>query len=391
MAYQRGSLKKVKKKKGLTWVLRYRIDGSEQTPLIVGLVEDFPTEDDASLEADRLGLRVRINSGNSQTGRVRFNELAEYYLKVEFDPEVTATPKSENTKPILEHNVRDILIDKWGDQIAEDIEPLEIQKWFNRLHNKDQYAWTTVSKLRGTMDRIFKVGIIHRKVTKNPVEGLQTSTKTAYKAIKITPAQTLSILRSMMQNILHFTLVFVVAATALRSSEVLSLRWADILWEERKIRIIKSWKKTGVDGGTKTPSSERDVPMGRVLTHYLRGWNTQTLYAKPTDFVFPSLARRGRIPICASVFCADHLRPAAKEAGVVIPDGHRWGLHNLRHSLSNWLVNKAKENPKTVQGILGHARIQTTLDLYTDEDLDEMIAAQEKFLDAVGFENGSVQ
>ncbi len=38
------------------------------------------------------------------------------------------------------------------------------------------------------------------------------------------------------------------------------------------------------------------------------------------------------------------------------PDGHRWGLHNLRHSLSNWLVNKAK-NPKTVQGILGHARI----------------------------------
>jgi integrase len=64
----------------------------------------------------------------------------------------------------------------------------------------------------------------------------------------------------------------------------------------------------------------------------------------------------------------------------VIPDWHRWGLHNLRHSLSNWLVNKAKESPKTVQGILGHSRIQTTLDLYTDEDLDEMIAAQEKFL-----------
>jgi len=75
----------------------------------------------------------------------------------------------------------------------------------------------------------------------------------------------------------------------------------------------------------------------------------------------------------------------------VIPDGHRWSLHNLRHSLSNWLVNKAKENPKTVQGILGDSRIQTTLDLYTEEDLDEMIAAQEKFLDAAGFESGSVQ
>ena len=114
-------------------------------------------------------------------------------------------------------------------------------------------------------------------------------------------------------------------------------------------------------------------------------------YARPTDFVFPSLQRRGRIPICSSVFCRVHLRPAAKKAGVVIPDGHRWGLHNLRHSLSNWLVNKAKENPKTVQGILGHSRIQTTLDLYTDEDPDEMIAAQEKFLNAVGFDSGSVQ
>src|SRR5580658_2527711 len=391
MAYQRGSFKKVKKKKGLTWVLRYRINGVEQTPLVVGLVSDFPSEDDANAEADRLGLRVRINSGNAQIGRIRFNELAEYYLKVEFDPEVTASPKSENTKPILEHYVRGTLIAKWGGQIAENIEPLEIQRWFNRLHNTDEYGWTTVSKIRGIMNRIFKIGIIHKKVSKNPVEGLRTSVKTTYKAIKITPAQTLFILRSVMGNLLHFTLVFVVAATALRSSEVLSLRWSDILWEERKIRIVKSWKKTGVDGSTKTPSSERDVPMGKALTHFLREWHKQTPYAKPTNFVFPSIKESGRVPICSSVFCRVHLRPAAKKAGVVIPDGHRWGLHNLRHSLSNWLVNKAKENPKTVQGILGHSRIQTTLDLYTDEDLDEMIAAQEKFLDAVGFERETVQ
>jgi integrase len=391
MAYQRGSLKKVMKKEGETWVLRYRAGGKEQTPLVVGLVADFRTENEAELEADRLGLRVRINCTDGRTRRVKFDELAEYYLKVEFDPEVTARPKSENTKPILEHYVRDVLIAKWRDEVAEDIEPLEIQRWFNRLHNEDEYAWTTVTKIRGIMDRIFKIGIIHKKVTKNPVEGLETSTKSNYRAIKITPAQTLSILRSMMANKLHFTLVFVVAATALRSSEVLSLRWADILWEERKIRIVKSRKKTGVDGDTKTPASERDVGLGRVLAHYLREWKKQTPYAKPTDFVFPSLKMSGKVPICTSVFCADYLRPAAKKAGVVIPDGHRWGLHNLRHSLANWLVNKAKENPKTVQGILGHARVQTVFDLYTDEDLDEMIGAQDKFVDAVRIESETVQ
>ena len=44
-----------------------------------------------------------------------------------------------------------------------------------------------------------------------------------------------------------------------------------------------------------------------------------------------------------------------------------------------------------MQHILGHSRIQATLDLYVDENLDEMITAQEKFLDAVGFEGGSVR
>lgn len=39
----------------------------------------------------------------------------------------------------------------------------------------------------------------------------------------------------------------------------------------------------------------------------------------------------------------------------------------------------------------GRSRIQTTLDLYTDEDLDEMIAAQDKFIDAVGFGKETVQ
>jgi hypothetical protein len=78
----------------------------------------------------------------------------------------------------------------------------------------------------------------------------------------------------------------------------------------------------------------------------------------------------------AFIFVADHLRLAAKKAGVQIEDGQRFGLHNLRHSLSNWLVNKAKVEPKTVQGILRHAKIQTTLDLCTHDDGDETRAAQ---------------
>src|SRR5438105_2293944 len=99
----------------------------------------------------------------------------------------------------------------------------------------------------------------------------------------------------------------------------------------------------------------------------------------------------GKVPISSSAFDKDHLRPAALDAGAKIPEGHRFGLHNLRHSLSNWLVNKAKVEPKTVQGILRHAKIQTTLDLYTQEDCDETLAAQGEYLTALGVGTQMVQ
>jgi integrase len=107
--------------------------------------------------------------------------------------------------------------------------------------------------------------------------------------------------------------------------------------------------------------------------------------------VFPSLKAEGRVPLSPSAFVADHLRLAAKAIGVQIEEGQRFGLHNLRHSLSNWLVNKAKVEPKTVQGILRHSRIQTTLDLYTQEDSDEARAAQGEFLQALGMRSELVQ
>src|SRR5882672_10316272 len=240
--------------------------------------------------------------------------------------------------------------------------------------------------MRGIMHRIYKIGILHELVAKNPVQHVETRSKSSYRVIIITPAHTLAILKSLASP-LHFALVLTCAATALRSSEILALRWSDALWGEGRIRISKRWAK-GNDGETKTDASDGFVPMHPVLAGHLRAWHRQTQHAKPDDFVFPSIREHGRKPLYASSFVADYLRPAAKKAGVPIEDGQKFGLHNLRHSLSNWLVNKAKVEPKTVQGILRHSRIQTTLDLYTQEDSDEARGAQGEFLKAVGVHSG---
>ncbi len=391
MSYQRGSLKKVKRREGEIWVLRYRVTNSDgrrvENVMPIGLVREFPKDKDAWREADRLGLSVRIND-SPLPGRIRFDFLAEQYLKADFGAD-SVRPKSVNTIGHVEQIVRAYLVPRFGNEIAEDIKPLDIQRWLKSLVESGGLAWTTVSKMRGVMSRIYKVGILHERVARNPVLHVETRSKTEYKAIVITPAQTLATLKAL-PSPLHFTLVLTCAATALRASEILALRWRDLLWNEGRIRVSKRWAK-GEDGETKTEASDGYVPFHPILAAHLRSWREQSTYAKDADFVFPSLKACGRVPLSASVFVADHLRPAAKKAGVPIGDGQRFGLHNLRHSLSNWLVNKAKVEPKTVQGILRHAKIQTTLDLYTQDDGDETLAAQGEYLAALGVATQLVQ
>ena len=67
-----------------------------------------------------------------------------------------------------------------------------------------------------------------------------------------------------------------------------------------------------------------------------------------------------------------HLRPAAIAAGVVLKPGQRFGFHNLRHSLATFLINKENDT-KTVQGLLRHANVSTTLNLYAQSVNSSMV------------------
>jgi integrase len=385
MAYQRGSLKQFKRKEGMTWVLRYRTITAEgrrvENGMTVGLVRNFPKEQDAWREVDKLGLLVRINNDDNTGTRITFATLAEHYLASDMG-ENAVRPKSDNTIPIVRHYVRDYLVKRWGTDLADEIKPLAVQQWLLSLRNDKGLAWTTVSKIRQIMNRVYKVGLLHERVTRNPVANVETRCTTNYRAVTLSPKQTLDILEKL-YNPLHYALVLTCAATALRSSELVALRWNDVRWDEGRIRISKRYAK-GRDGETKTRASDGFVPLHPILAAELGAWQAQTPYGKLEDFIFPSFQKDGKVPVWASTFVQDHLRPAAIASGVQLQPSQRFGLHNLRHSLSNWLVNKGKIQAKTVQGLLRHANIKTTLDLYTQEDNEETREAQGAFLGAMG-------
>ncbi len=363
MSYQQGCLRKVERKGGPVWYLRYRTvkNGKRvENTKRVGNASELKTESDAWKKVDEMGIRSEINKHSADAGM--FGVLALRYLDAETRDDAAV------------HYVKKVMIPEWGNAVADDIKRKDVREWLKTL----DYSGPTIGKIKGIMHAVYEYGMFEELCSSNPCSGWRLKgVKSAYKAIIVTPQQTLTILKSM-TDLLHFTLVLTVAATALRASEVMSLRWSDILWKENRIRVNKRWRK-GRDGKPKTAASDSTVALGSILTQHLRVWRKASAYTTDSDFVFPSRTKNGSVPICASVFDRSHLRKTAVAAGVRIPDGHRFGLHNLRHSLSNWLVNQGKVDPKTVQVMLRHSKVQTTLDLYTQGDNDNKISAQDKF------------
>ncbi len=116
---------------------------------------------------------------------------------------------------------------------------------------------------------------------------------------------------------------------------------------------------------------------------FLGEWHKATAYREPIDWVFASSKTQGRTTRVGNILVADHLRPAAIKAGVVLKPGQRFGLHDSRHSLSNLLITGQKSDVRTTQDIFRHSSSATTIDLYTQSPMAERIAAQKSVLNAI--------
>ncbi len=135
------------------------------------------------------------------------------------------------------------------------------------------------------------------------------------------------------------------------------------------------------------------MPLHPLLAEFMQIWKQQTPYSQPADWVFPSTKLKGRQPRVANMLVESYIRPAAAKAGVLCShvdeqgelledDPRRFGFHNLRHSLASFLV-RSKTDPKTVQALLRHSDVRTTLQLYAHSVSEDRMAAQGEMLGAI--------
>jgi integrase len=132
------------------------------------------------------------------------------------------------------------------------------------------------------------------------------------------------------------TLVFLVAVTGLRISEALGLKWSDLDYERQMIQLRRVWVGNELVPRLKTDGSAAPVPLGDLLADALQSWHRNSLYAKPDDWVFPSIKMKGKTPL------SDESKLAAKrdialaitnsqpQADLQVSCVRHWRLQQLR-------------------------------------------------------------
>jgi len=145
------------------------------------------------------------------------------------------------------------------------------------------------------------------------------------------------------RNLFHRTILMTLYSTAVRRSELCSLKVTDIDSKRMMIRINQGKGKR-----------DREVPLSPKLLEALRiYWR----WMKPKTYLFPGTVhhRRADVPITPNnVWLA--CRKAAQAAGI---DKHLHP-HSLRHSCATHLF-EAGADLRTIQVLLGHSRLEHTL------------------------------
>lgn len=348
----------------------------------IGLVREFPSKAAAWREVERQHLHINQTGFR---GRVRFADLAQHYIEHELGEQTESqSPKAHTTIGAYKRVLRNRLLPRWGRYVALDITPLEVEQWLRSLKRENALENPTLDKARRVMCLVFKhgqrYGLIPRNQESNPLLFVRCKTQSDYEAIILSPAQAFTVLLKLPEP--ERTLTLLAAGTGLRISECLGLQWQDVCFRESHIQVCRTWT-CGEVGIPKSRASQAPVPLHPLLAEFMQSWMRETPYSQASDWVFPSFKLKGKQPRAANMLVEDYLRPAAVKAGVIAPgwDG-RFGFHNFRHSLASYLV-RSKTDVKTVQALLRHSDVKTTLQLYSHSVSEDRMAAQGAMLNAI--------
>jgi integrase len=275
---QRGWItKQERKKKGSVWVYHWYVVKPEtgrkvEHTCVVGPLTNFPRGKDVWLEIDRRHLKPQPDQSSIRTGCLTFGDLAASYMQN------GVKRLAVTTQYTVKHYLDDYLLPRWGKNAALDIQPLEIENWLSSLRRSNP----TKDKIRRIMSIVYtqgqKYGLVPRNDSSNPVKWVEQSSKSSYKPIVLDPSTAAKIFEALSGAELALTIL--VAATGIRISEAMGLKWEDVDYHGKQINLRRVWVKDTIVERLKTEDSAAPVPLTDLLAAHLRNWQRETAYGQ---------------------------------------------------------------------------------------------------------------
>ena len=212
------------------------------------------------------------------------------------------------------------------------------------------YSQKTVNNHKLVLNLIFKFAILKGIIKYNPCENAKI--KKGLPKAKRSSASLND--EEIIKNNKDLWLVpYIALNTGLRKGELIGLKWKDIDFENNLIHVERSTYFKGnqtIEKSTKTEAGERIIPLIKPLKEELLKLPDR----KRNHYVCTNSAKT------LNSYHYEKLMKEYKEK-----TGMSCTLHQLRHSFTSICV-EAGLPPKTIQEILGHAQISTTMDIYAD-------------------------
>lgn len=323
------------------------------------------------------------------SGKTTLNYVFDRYIATKYD--LKANTKS-HYKYMYDHCVRNT----FGKRIITDIKYSDVKFFYYSLIHEGGLQINSVDNVHTILHPAFEMAVRDGVLRKNPASGVMGEIKKSSGRNKgVRHALTLEQQRAFLtyaansETYKHWMpLLTVLFGTGCRVGEVIGLRWQDLDYDNRSISVNHTVVYISVDGAKRdfhvsTPKTEagvRFIPMMDAVkqafeTEYAVqkeiGFNTQVVDGM-SGFIFRN--RNGKLfnPIVVNsairriyeAYNAEEIIKASREGRtpLVIP---RFSCHHIRHTFCTRFCEN-ETNLKVIQSIMGHANIETTMDVYAE-------------------------
>ena len=298
-----------------------------------------------------------------------------------------------------EHFVKDSL----GKMRVQSLKKSDVRRFYNKLIDTDGIKMNTLDNIHTVLHQVLKVAVEDEYIRTNPSDGCVGDCKRAhgYEAPKqhaLTFPEQDSFLEYMRDTpkYRHWLPLFTfLLGTGTRISEAVGIRWEDIHLKDDEPyveinhnTVYYSREKGKCYFSVSTPKTEAGIRIIPIMKEVREALNDERKYQMEaglrcsveidgySNFVF--LNRYGNIHNPQTInraikritrdYNVEEIEKADKEhrKAVLLPN---FSCHNLRHTFASRLC-ESETNLKSIQEIMGHKDIATTMDVYAEATKD---------------------